>query len=472
MISIAEFEREYIKAIQDGTAAVFAGAGIGIESGYVNWKDLLRDFAEAINLDVERENDLIEVAQFYKNEKGNRHDINNKILNEFLSKANNTKTVDTLASLPISCYWTTNYDHLLEDALKRYGQNTDVKITPESLSVSLRSDAVTVYKMHGDCIDPSNCVLTKDDYETYNKYRNLFSIALQGQLVTKTFLFIGFSFDDPNLKYILSRIRILIGENVRNHYCFFEKITRKDKQKKKDFEYLKNKQELKIHDLQRYGIQAVMLDSYSQIPKILEHIRLKAKTKNIFISGAAHNYGIKWDKLGTNLITSLSQFFYDNEYKIITGHARGVGSYIISTILENVQKNKEQLESHLLIRAFPYEDKSNSNYDNIKKKYRNDIAEETGIAIFIFGNKLNEKGEVVPAEGMWEEYEIALEHNLYIIPVGTTGFVAKSIFEDVSKNRDQFPYLSTESFEILGNSTNPNEIVCEIKKILSRIKKL
>ena len=472
MVSVAEFEKEYIKAIQDGTAAIFAGAGIGKESGYVNWKDLLRDFAESINLDVEKENDLIEVAQFYKNEKGNRHDINDKILNEFMSKTNNTKTVDNLARLPISCYWTTNYDHLLEDALKRQGRNADVKITPDSLSVSLRSDSVTVYKMHGDCLDPSRCVLTKDDYETYNEDRNLFSIALQGQLVTNTFLFIGFSFDDPNLKYILSRIRVLIGENVRNHYCFFEKVSRKEKQKKKDFEYLKNKQELKIHDLQRYGIQAVMLDDYSQIPDILERIRLKAKTNNIFISGAAHIYGNKWEKLGINLISLMSQFFYDHKYKIVTGHARGVGSYIISTILENVQKNKSELDSHILIRAFPYEDKSNSNYDIIKKNYRENIAETTGIAIFIFGNKLDDNGKIVHSEGMWDEYEIALEHNLYIIPVGSTGFMSKKIFDDVYEKRQQFSYLTQKNFDVLGHSTNPEEIVSEIEEILSRIQKL
>jgi hypothetical protein len=459
MISIAEFEKEYIKAIQNETAAVFAGAGIGIESGYVDWKSLLKDFAESINLDVERESDLVEVAQFYKNEKGNRYDINDTILNEFLNKSKNTKTVDALTSLPISCYWTTNYDHLLEDALIRQGKNTDVKITPESLSISLRNDAVTIYKMHGDCTDPSNCVLTKDDYEVYNMTRNLFSIALQGQLVTKTFLFIGFSFEDPNLKYILSRIRILLGENIRNHYCFLEKVSKQPKQKKKDFEYLRNKQELKIHDLQRYGIQAVMLDSYSQIPEILERIRLKAKTKNIFISGAAHTYGDKWDNLGTNLITLLAQFFYDNDYKIVTGHARGVGSYLISTVLENIQKNNSQLESHLLIRAFPYEDKANPNYENIKKNYRSNIAETTGISIFIFGNKLDDKGNIVLAEGMWDEYKIALEHNSYIIPIGSTGFVAEKIFKDVRENRQHFPYLSTNNFEILGYSNNPKEIV-------------
>ena len=472
MVTITEFEKSYIKAIQDGSAAIFAGAGIGKSSGYMDWKNLLKEFASSINLDVERENDLIEVAQYFKNEKGSRYDINNKILNEFLREAKNTKTVDLLSSMPISCYWTTNYDHLIEDALKSYGKAVDVKITPESLAVSLNSGSVTVYKMHGDCTDPTNCVITKDDYEIYNKSRNVFTVALQGHLVTKTFLFIGFSFEDPNLKYILSRIRVLLGENIRTHYCFFEKATRKPGQTKKEFEYIRNKQELKIHDLQRYGIQAVMLDSYTQIPEILEHIKLQARTKNIFVSGAAHIYGEQWDKNGVTLITLLSKLFYNNDYRIVTGHARGVGSYIISTVLENVQNNNSLLDSHLLIRAFPYEDKVNPNYISLKKEYRDSIAEISGISIFIFGNKQNEYGECVLATGMWDEYKAALAHNSYIIPVGSTGFVAKEIFEETRKNHDRFPYLTSKDFDILGRSTNPEQIVNQIYEILLRIKQL
>ena len=60
-----------------------------------------------------------------------------------------------------------------------------------------------------------------------NEKRQLFTTALQGDLVSKTFLFIGFSFEDPNLKYILSRIRNLLDANRRTHYCLLEKIQKR-----------------------------------------------------------------------------------------------------------------------------------------------------------------------------------------------------------------------------------------------------
>jgi hypothetical protein len=69
---------------------------------------------------------------------------------------------------------------------------------------TLPSLDVVLYKIHGDISRPHDVVLTKDDYESYY----IFTTVLQDYLVSKTFLFIGFSFDNPNLEYILSRIRI------------------------------------------------------------------------------------------------------------------------------------------------------------------------------------------------------------------------------------------------------------------------
>ena len=60
--------------------------------------------------------------------------------------------------------------------------------------------------MHGDIGQPNAVVLLKDDYEIYDKKNELFVKKLQGDLLSNTFLFIGFSFDDPNLENILSKV--------------------------------------------------------------------------------------------------------------------------------------------------------------------------------------------------------------------------------------------------------------------------
>lgn len=52
MITITDFKRAYSKAVKDNYAAIFAGAGLSMSSGFVDWKGLLKDLAKEIKLDV------------------------------------------------------------------------------------------------------------------------------------------------------------------------------------------------------------------------------------------------------------------------------------------------------------------------------------------------------------------------------------------------------------------------------------
>ena len=77
------FFRDYIKAIRDGNAALFAGAGLSRPSGFVDWKELLRPLAEDIGLKIDDEHDLTLVAQYVRNKSGNRNSINQSIMDAF-----------------------------------------------------------------------------------------------------------------------------------------------------------------------------------------------------------------------------------------------------------------------------------------------------------------------------------------------------------------------------------------------------
>ena len=85
----------------------------------------------------------------------------------------------------------------------------------------------------------------------------------------------------------------------------------------------------------------------------------------------------------------------------------------------------------------------------------------------MFGNKLID-GEITLADGVYEEYKIAKQANAFIIPIGSTGYTAKKIWDDVYENIDSYPYLSSEIMT-LQNSTNPQRIIQSIKNILLHI---
>lgn len=198
------FYSEYTRALREGTAALFAGAGLSVPAGYVDWKKLLRPLAEQLRLDVDQETDLPALAQFSVNEEGGRRTaVSQRILEDLTREAELTPSHRLLAGLPIRTVWTTNYDDLLEKSFTEAGKRPDVKRRETSLTLTRPDADVTLYKMHGDITEPEKAVLTQDDYESYSDSRQLFTTTLQAELATKTFLFLGFSFTDTNLGHIL-----------------------------------------------------------------------------------------------------------------------------------------------------------------------------------------------------------------------------------------------------------------------------
>lgn len=49
---IHAFINSFANDIADGTAAIFAGAGLSVASGYVNWAELMREIADELGLSL------------------------------------------------------------------------------------------------------------------------------------------------------------------------------------------------------------------------------------------------------------------------------------------------------------------------------------------------------------------------------------------------------------------------------------
>lgn len=469
MVTKRELVSNFAKAVVEGYAAVFAGAGLSRGSGYVDWKNLLRPLVEEIGLDIDKETDLIAAAQFYRNERMGRCAINSRLLTAFTSETSENENINILTRLPIQTYWTTNYDHLLEEGFRKNNRKAEVKIDKDQLAITLPDRDVVLYKMHGDVDHPADAVLTKDDYESYDIKRPLFRTALQGDLISKTFLFVGFSFEDPNLDYILSRIHSLLGENEREHYCFFRKIKKEECENDEDFAYRKVKQELRERDLKRYGIQAVLVDEYEEITDVLKAIEKAVRMRNIFISGSAEDYGESWDKCSAEkLAFELSKKIVASGYKITSGFGLGIGSSVINGALEEIYSSKfKHIDEHLCLRPFPQGIADAIKRKDLYTKYRQDMIGQVGISVFMFGNK-KENGDIVYANGCREEFELAKVAGNIIIPIGSTGYVAKEILDEVKSDIDNYSYLK-EYISELEESTDINVIVKLVLKIIHSV---
>ena len=464
-ISEAILLREFDRELHNKNAAVFAGAGLSMASGYVDWKGLLKDIISDLNLDPDQESDLVTLAQYHCNQSRGKGRLTQTIFDKFRETRRPTRNHEILVRLPIQTYWTTNYDRLLETALVDAKKVPDVKYDPKQLAVTRLDRDVSVYKMHGDIENAGSAIISKDDYESYSSKMAPFISALRGDLVERTFLFVGFSFTDPNIDYILSRVRVQYGEAQRHHYCIQKRVEKASAESAKAFERRKLKQHYFITDLKRFGIQTVLVDKYEDITVLLEKIAARFKRSSVFISGAAEEYGHHTPLEAQNFLHDLSKRIASGKNRIITGFGVGVGGPVINGALAYLNDvGKTISDEDIVMRPFPQVATGGTTLADQWTAYRQAMLEHAGIAIFVYGNKRDSSGDVVISGGMRQEFEISTKAGVRPIPIGLTGFMAQEIWQEIWDNfAIYYPGASVtfkKHFKKLGDpaTTLPNAI--------------
>jgi hypothetical protein len=77
------------------------------------------------------------------------------------------------------------------------------------------------------------------------------------------------------------------------------------------------------------------------------------------------------------------------------------------------------------------------------EEYRQKMISLAGIAVFIFGNKNDGKGNVISANGVKREFEIAISQGLIPIPIAATGYITQEVFDEIIKAPEKY-YVGME----------------------------
>lgn len=487
MINKNEFVRKYSRDLLEGQGAMFVGAGMSIPVGFVNWKELLREIADDMGLDIELEHDLIAVAQYEFNRKRSRDTLDETIVRQFAKQAQLSNNHRLLARLPIDTVWTTNYDHVLEEAFRGAQRRVDVKHRPEHLRRRNPYADVTVFKMHGDVDEPHNAVITKDDYECYEVAREVFTVQLLSDLISKRFLFLGFSFTDPNLEYTFNRLRRILssdrhGGGNREHYCILKKPTIDDyrdfkgteKERDRAFELDKNRFGHRVEDLKNYGIQTVAIERYDEVGELLGELNRLVKTRTVMITGAAEIFEPKGEAFIDDLCRQLARRLIRDGFDIVSGVGKGIsGAIMIGAEEELARPDAGRLGQRLRLYPFPYWMSAGQERDKYYAANRQEMTSQGGVTVVICGNKLPPgAATIIDSPGVAAEVELAEAAGQFVIPVGATGHAARRIWEKLSA--DPAPWISAakaeSEFESLGDESLDAEklieiIICIIEKI-------
>lgn len=277
------FEKIY-SAYEEDNLTFFIGAGVSKTVRGTRarlWNDLADDMNKILGTNI---SDPLVLAQMLYLKEPEKYKMITK------SAIDNQEISDVhrlIAKLRPKTIITTNWDCLLEKALEY--SFYDVIVCDKELLSSRRERKLI--KMHGD-FKHRNIVFKEDDYLNYSKKFPLIENFVKTKLYTSNVIFIGYSYNDINLKYIMNWLRNInkksnilyvmtdFGDySIRNEYYENWKIKTYFCNDTTFPEYAKNLEDDKLH--RTYGLYNFLnkIDNYNLKINCI-HILKKIKLYN------------------------------------------------------------------------------------------------------------------------------------------------------------------------------------------------
>lgn len=194
------------QANEDDRLAIFIGAGISNSSNtdYIklpSWNDLITELKS--DLAITEELDYLKLAQLYYLEFGEQ--TYNQTLKKFFPEDITPSSLHrTILKLNPRAIITTNWDYIIENALEQEGYLYDRVCTDKDLVSSTSPNKFI--KIHGD-FKNHNIVFKEDDYLNYSRNFPLIENYIKSIFSTHTVVFLGYSYNDINLKHIMRWIQ-------------------------------------------------------------------------------------------------------------------------------------------------------------------------------------------------------------------------------------------------------------------------
>jgi hypothetical protein len=336
---------DFCSAVQKKTAAVFVGAGISIASGLPSWFDLLLPEARRLGIRFDPGDDPAEVAQYVVNsDLGNRGPFVNRIRAALDRNAAPNSYHVALGRTPLDSIWTTNYDTLIEESLGRF--RLAVHASDADIGHPAESADIEIVKIHG-CISrsaPEELVLTKEDYEDFTVRRAATADRLRGELLRRSFLFLGYGFADRTINNILVEARRLARRATRRHYVVEKRLSGAAEDGCEA-----RRQAHWAADLRRMGIHCVFVEEFCELGEILDAIALRSRGPTVYVTGSHESQSELAAALGRLLASS-----QDPKVVTLDGQSEGVSRDFTAAFGEECVVRRIDLRDRLHLFPNPY----------------------------------------------------------------------------------------------------------------------
>jgi SIR2-like domain len=198
----------------------FVGAGLSINLGLPSFSQLIDKIAEELGYDAavfKLNGNNLQLAEYYVAVKGAIGPLRSILDRSFDPTDEQIKSSvahKALAQMNLPVIYTTNYDNIIEKSFELLNKPVCAIANIDDIS-SAPDNATQIVKFHGTFSDDESLVLTESSYFERLSFESALDIKLRADMLGKCLLFIGYSLDDVNVRYMLYKL-FKLRQQVKN----------------------------------------------------------------------------------------------------------------------------------------------------------------------------------------------------------------------------------------------------------------
>lgn len=198
----------------------FVGAGLSMNLGLPSFAQLIDKIADELGYDAavfKLNGNYLQLAEYYvamKGAVGPLRSILDRSFDPTDEQIKSSVAHTALAEMNLPIIYTTNYDDIIEKSFELLNKPVVTIANIDDIS-SAPENATQVVKFHGTFSDDASLVLTESNYFERLSFESAIDIKLRADMLGKCLLFIGYSLDDVNVRYMLYKL-FKLRQQVRN----------------------------------------------------------------------------------------------------------------------------------------------------------------------------------------------------------------------------------------------------------------
>ncbi|WP_163469005.1 SIR2 family protein [Fusobacterium sp. IOR10] len=203
--------KKLAKKIKNNEVILFVGAGISANLGLPTWQEMIDEMADHLGIDKEifsLYGNSLDLAEYYCLETGGIGRLVEEMKDKWIvedRRIEKSKIHKDICKLNFQIIYTTNYDNCLEESFELF-EYPYTKIVGVQDICNINHNKTQIVKFHGDFSDDKSIILTESSYFERMDFESSMDIKLRSDMLGKSFLFIGYSLSDINMRYLIYKL--------------------------------------------------------------------------------------------------------------------------------------------------------------------------------------------------------------------------------------------------------------------------